>query len=927
MALFRKKQKPVPQDWKPHWIIRLLKWLIATAFGAVKVAIGAAVTVILIIGICLVVLAGSVGDYMEAEILGEVETDRDESAINLNSYVYYLDGNGDIQKLQNIFAENNREWAELEDIPEDLIRATIAIEDKRFYEHQGVDWVTTVKACFFMFFGNGDRGGSTITQQLVKNVTDNWDVTVQRKVQEIFTAIEYERRYSKEEILEWYLNEIYMGNRINGVKMAASKYFGKELQALTVAECASLISITNNPSLYNPYRTNLDAGGMTGAERNRERQLDTLSEMYEQGWLTHLEYLQAVNQPLVFKDGIAPEDRWTKCLNPDCGYEGIASTLIASEDSDIRHCPSCGEQIDVKEDASLAVYSYYVDTLIEDVAEDLAVRDGVEWNEAAKKFYKNKIASSGYHIYACIDMDVQNAADSIYQNLDEIPKVRSGQQPQSAMVIIDNRTGDIVAICGGVGTEKAHDGQNRAVDSELQTGSSIKPLTVYGPAFESGAATPATVVDDMPQRYDGWVGWPKNDNRKYTYKSTVYSAVCRSVNACAVSTLELSGVSYAYEFGKQKLMLTSLLDEYTASSGQVMSDEDYAPLALGAQTLGLTVREMANAFATFPNDGNYREGRTYTKVYDNNGNLVLDNTQETHEVFSAKTVNYMHYCLNGSVGGTGGNAKISGQNVYGKTGTTASNKDRWFCGYTDYYTAAVWFGFDTPEVINLVQSGTNPAAILFSKVLTKVHKGLAKVQLIDWNKLTTVTMCLESGKRATEACTADVRVDYKATDGAAVYPEDVPQGNCDKHVLVDWCTEGNGVATEYCKLFAEAYAELEDYDATKPLLERKALVKMTQEEVNDLVKAKNIGLTPEHLLNYYVWLVDKNGKDLEWKGFDGLLDQKTKAPYVVCQAHTEETWLAYQESLVPDETNPDETVPGETVPGETIPGDDETAVG
>ena len=168
-----------------------------------KVALGAAATVAIIVGVCLVVLAGSVGDYLDEEILSKVETEDSENRdMNLNSYVYYLDGNGDIQKLQNIFAVNNREWADYEDIPEDLIHAAVAIEDKRFFGHQGVDWITTVKACFFMFFGNGDRGGSTITQQLVKNVTDNWDVTVQRKVQEIFTAIEYERRYSKEEIME-----------------------------------------------------------------------------------------------------------------------------------------------------------------------------------------------------------------------------------------------------------------------------------------------------------------------------------------------------------------------------------------------------------------------------------------------------------------------------------------------------------------------------------------------------------------------------------------------------------------------------------------------------------------------------------------------------------------------------------------------------
>lgn len=206
-----KSKKPQRQSWNPHWTLELLLRIWKIVFGVSKIALGAVATVLIIFGICLGVLAGSLGDYLEDEVLPYVGTDTDNYALDLNSYVYYVDRSGDIEKLQNLYAENNRDWVDYENIPEDLLHATVAIEDKRFFEHQGVDWVTTIKACFFMFFGNGDRGGSTITQQLVKNVTDNWAVTVQRKVQEIFTALEYEKRYSKEDIIEWYLNEIYMG--------------------------------------------------------------------------------------------------------------------------------------------------------------------------------------------------------------------------------------------------------------------------------------------------------------------------------------------------------------------------------------------------------------------------------------------------------------------------------------------------------------------------------------------------------------------------------------------------------------------------------------------------------------------------------------------------------------------------------------------
>jgi penicillin-binding protein 1A len=368
----------------------------------------------------------------------------------------------------------------------------------------------------------------------------------------------------------------------------------------------------------------------------------------------------------------------------------------------------------------------------------------------------------------------------------------------------------------------------------------------------------------------------------------------------AVNTLEMIGTGYSYTFAKEKLGLTSMIDSYTRSDGEVMSDEDYAPLALGAQTKGLTVREMASAFAVFPGGGTYREGRTYTKVYDSNGDIVLDNTQDSWEAFSAKTVNYMHYCLAAAVGGTGGNARISGQNVYGKTGTTSSNRDRWFCGYTSYYTAAVWFGFDSPEEINLVMgNGNNPAGVLFSKVLTKVHEGLPKVQLIDYSKFTGVTMCLDSGKVATAACSLDVRTadNIARTGYANVYPEDRPRGQCTKHVLVDYCVTGGGVCTEYCKLFA---AE-KDTTGVEVKIEQKALVKMTQKELDELVKAKASGLRPEHLRDDYIYLINEDGTDAVFKGVEGNLVQLQNAPYLVCSEHTKEAWEAYQASVEPTE--------------------------
>ena len=896
-----KREKMKPQDWKPHWSVDLLLKIWKVFFTAFKIALGAAATVLIIFCICLGVFAGSLGDYLEYEVLPGVETESDDYSLDLNSYVYYINESGEIEKLQNLYAENNRDWVDYENIPEHLLHATIAIEDKRFFEHQGVDWITTIKACFFMFFGNGDRGGSTITQQLVKNVTDNWSVTVQRKVQEIFTALEYEKRYSKEEIMEWYLNEIYMGNRTNGVKRAAAVYFGKELESLTIAECASLISITNNPSLYNPYRENLDAGGMNGAQRNKERQMDTLQEMLNQGWITQEEFDEAAAQELVFKRGIDFEDTMARCVNEACGYKGIVSTLIEKENGKF-FCPECNSLVPVAEDASREVYSYYVDTVIEDVAQALAERDGVEWNDASEEFYKQMISRKGYHIYSCLDMKAQNAVDSVYMDLSKIPKTRGGQQLQSAIVVVDNRTGDIVAMAGGVGKEKEHDGWNRATDSKLQTGSSNKPIAVYAPGFESGAITPATVIKDLPIKYSGNEGWPKNDSRKYEYSLTIHDGFRRSINAVAVNTLDLIGTSYGYHFAKDQFGVSGLTDSYVASNGEIKSDIDYAPLGLGALTVGVSVRDMAVAFGTIANNGVYREGRTFTKVYDNDGNLVLDNTQETRTIYSSKTANYMHYCLGDAANsGTGTEAKIDGQYIYGKTGTTSSNKDRWFCGYTGYYSAAVWCGFDQPEVVRMASGeGNNPAAILWRKVLTPLHKGLARKNLANTKGMVTVTMCLDSGMLATDACRNDIRVGDGLTRlaEALVYKEDIPELVCDKHVEVDYCTTGGGVANEYCLLFAEKDPEVK--------IEKKSLVKLTAEEVDEIYKASKTGLYEIYAQNNMVYQITKTGQDDVFKGFDGKLKQKVDAPYLVCPMHTAESWQEYVESL-------ENTIPPETI--------------
>ena len=883
----RRSRKP-RQEWDPHWLLKLGYTAVSVAFSLLKIAIGAAATAVMVLLVCGVVFVGTLGDYLQNDILPEAQDwSIEDYGMEETSFLYYVDRNGDIQELQQIYTTTDRQVATLEEIPQALIDAAVAIEDKRFYEHQGVDWITTMKACVNMFFGNGDFGGSTITQQLIKNSTQQKSVTVQRKVMEIFRAQFCERTNTKDEIMVEYLNRIYLGRGCFGVKSAAAEYFGKELQSLTVAECAALISITNNPSIFNPYSQRVytwEGEERDGAGRNRCRQLTVLSEMYNQGYLTEDEYEEAVAQEMVFKEGIADQDRWAVCENEECAYQGTVATF--RNEGGNHYCPNCGNLTPVQTSASQYVYSWYVDAVLVDFAGYLAKEDGYDWDEldeTTREIYLDRIRKGGYHIYTPMDMEVQKQVDAIYADLSNIPNTRSAQQLQSAIVIIDNDTGDVVALAGGVGEKNDFLAYNRATQARLQTGSAQKPVSVYAPAFESGAVSPATVLRDLPVTYSGG-HWPKNDNRKYNYARTVYSGIVSSVNTISVRTLDKTGALYAFDFAKYNLGLENLTESYTASNGKIMTDIGQAPLALGALTEGVTVREMSAAYATFANGGQYREPRLYTKVYNSQGELVVDNTQDSKHVLSDKTVNYINYCLYYAANsGTGGAAIFPGQAIAGKTGTTSSNRDRWFCGYTAHYTAAVWCGYDQPEQISL---GVNPAAQLWRKVMMPVHQGLEYQGLYNGNAMRAVSVCLDSGKIATAACGNDARGDGRVST-ALVYPEDVPKGTCDKHTNMEYCVTGGGVAGEYCSRFEDAQ------------IESRALVKLNSAEVAELRSAINVGLVDTYYQDGYVYFTDG-----AWHGFQNGYPDNTE-PYLICPVHTKAAWEKYQESLEP-ETGVDE---------------------
>lgn len=869
------RQKPQRQEWKPNGFLRVMYALWRVAFGAFKIALGAVGTILIIGVICGFVFAGVLGDYLQDDILPMADIDIDSYDLEQTSFMYCLDSNGNIQKYQEIFAKTSSSWVDFEDIPEDMIYATVAIEDHRFFEHQGVDWVTTIKACARMFFGDDSAGGSSITQQLIKNMllTEDEtadDVTVQRKVLEIFRAVQLEKRYDKNEILELYLNFIYLGQNCRGIRSAAATYYGKEVECLTAAECASIIGITNSPTWYDPYQN---------PENNEKRKEDILWAMNKYGWLTDEEYEQALEEELVLKNGIDLPDTMAHCKNKECNYKGIVSTLIQRDDK--YYCPDCNAEVPVSDVDAQNNYSWFADTVLEDVAKAFAEKNDMTWNSATKDLILQQIKTGGYHIYTTIDLDVQKQVDKIYTDLSQIPETRGGQQLQSAIVVIDNTTGDIVAMAGGVGKKTGYDEWNRATDARLQSGSSIKPLSIYAPGFEQGTISPASVVPDLPLNYNNGA-WPRNDSRQYGYSSTIYSGVSRSLNAVAAQTLDIIGVNYGYDFAKNKFGLTSLVDEYVDADGTTHSDNSFAPLAMGAQTWGVRVRDMAGAFATFAGNGIRREERTFTKVYDSDGNLIIDNTQDQEQILSQKSVNYMNYCLiNATQTGTGREADFSGHTVAGKTGSTSSFKDRWYCGFTGYYTAAVWTGFDTPEVVRPVSVG-NPAATLFRKVMQPLHEGKERMALYDPSGMITVSVCLDSGKLATEACKNDGR-DLTRVASARVYPEDAPSGRCDKHVTVKYCS-GGGEATEWCEKFAEVD------DTVK--IEESSYVYLTKDEYNAAAKAVGWGLSKEYINEDFVIVENKNEEGKE------------------CPLHTKEAWEEYEASQATEPSEPIEpTVP------------------
>lgn len=756
--------------------------------------------------------------YIKNAIIPNATLDLAAYTLNENSVIYYYDDDGVPVEWVTLVGKENREWVDFEDIPKDLVDAFIAIEDKRFWEHQGVDWYRTVSAFANMFLSMRDTyGASTITQQLVKNMTEYDDVTVSRKIQEIFTALDVEKNYKKEEILEQYLNWIYFGNGCYGVQSAAEFYFNKKVSELTLAECASLAGITNNPSMYAPnaalsvtrypcagcgaYSLSADekcpycgethygaAQIWTGREYNKHRQQIILGQMAdpkisENGpYITQAEYDAAVKEKLIF--------RW-----------------------DVQNVEE-----DEEEEEDVTIYPWYVDAVISEVVADLKESTGL-----STEVVTNMVYSGGLKIYVPYDPDVQADVDQIYNDRENLPYTsKTGQKMSSAITVVDNATGYVVAIAGDVGGKDVNRAWNNALANQ-QPGSSIKPLSVYSPALEMGLITPATIVDDNPLELDG-KAWPLNAPRGYRGLTTVQSAVERSVNTVAVQVLQRVTPQIAYEFMTQRYGITTL-EGGRWENNQYKSDIDLSPLSMGGLTDGVSTFEMAAAYATFPRNGAHTEATTYLRIEDIDGRLLLNNEPETTYVIKASTAYYVNSVLTAAVtSGTGTKAKISGQVVAGKTGTTNSVYDLWFAGYTPYYTAVVWTGYPYDEYMTQFAQGGNPSVTLWQKVMALVHEGLEKQEFLEPENLVSCNVCKDCGLLATGDCSNDLRGNRVQT--FRLVRGDAPTEYCTCHVQVTICTEcpildANGnetgayhIATAFCPVDSVKEVTMVDYTRT-----------------------------------------------------------------------------------------------------------------
>lgn len=676
------------------------------------------ITALLALALTAILTASTVGIYvlsfMVSYVNGEPQVNLEEYKENQDqtTFIYAYDANNEVTEIARLHGEQNRIWVTYREnpdesvIPQDLANAYIALEDKRFYKHKGVDWFRTMSA---IIKDQGKTGGSTLTQQLIKNLTGENKRTLNRKFYEILMALNLEKNVSKETVLEAYMNTVYMSHGCYGVQTASEKYFGKNVQDLNLAECASLASITQKPSGNDP---------LLHPERNRERQLACLYNMKHEGMITQEQYDEAVAYEMVFTNS----ENYVQS-------EELASKQAKNEN---------------------AVWSYYVDYVIQSVRDDLMNQYGYSKSQASSMIY-----SGGLRIYCAVDLRVQEAMESVYVNRTSFPKYNKNiDDAQSAMTIMDY-SGRIVGMVGGAGEKTQNRGLNRAANSPRQPGSSIKPLSIYAPAVNEKYVTWSSMITNygIPHYYsDGGYGPVNygNDPGSPDSKVNVQKAICKSYNTVPAQILKKMGFETSFSYATQKFHLGYIVDP---------TDKNTSSLAVGGTYKGVTTLEMAAAYAAFGNGGKYFEPYCYYKVTDSSGSKVLLQHEESagEQIISPETADIMNELLQTVVTDAAGQATarnygLKNSVLFAKTGTTTEDKDRWFVGGTPYYVAAVWFGCDEPKQISNYVTG-NPSGAIFDAVMNAAHKGLESKSFTKFSPIVEQhAYCTATGLLASDSC-------------------------------------------------------------------------------------------------------------------------------------------------------------------------------
>jgi len=615
-----------------------------------------------------IVVAGCLGVYIGGIAAEPTGINLKAKGLNQTSFVYVKNEKGKFVKYQSLYSTENREWVAFNLIPKHMGDAVIAIEDKDFRSHHGVDWTRTIGAMLNLASGEATYGGSTITQQLIKNITDDNEVSLNRKIREIVKALKLETEYTKDEILEAYLNVVNFGSNCQGVQAASTLYFGKDIEKCSIAECAAIAGITQNPSKWNP---------LVYPDNNRQRRELVLSEMHRQGKITKEQYDQAMKESAKMK--------------------------------------FVGYQEDSNKNMNVSVQNWYQDELMTDLREDLATYYNISPDAAADKIY-----TEGLKIYSCMDVKTQEYLEQAAKNINKA--YDPGLQAAASLIAPDGR---VIATCGSSEEKTANLLFNRATQSVLQPGSTIKPVIVYPYAIETGELYYSSVVKDEPidnyQYKDGRLV-PGPDNWYLHYKGNMLlpDALEISANAPVVQTMMTIGTENAYN---QAVTLQGF------SHLDVEDKSNAGGLSIGGLRGGVTVREMAAASAYMGNGGLYYKPYTYYYVTDAEDNIIIDNRDAIpKQCYSPETAYIMnrllHYNMTYCRSTNAHYGRIEGWDIIGKTGTTDDDKDSWFVGTSPYATLAVWTGFDQPKTIT--GTGQRNATTLFQDVMSFYLEGKEK---------------------------------------------------------------------------------------------------------------------------------------------------------------------------------------------------------